>query len=78
MDNTGAFYTQLATELGIVPKFRKPDVANQVLNAIVEFFTQQKIQVVLVIDEAHLLKPEIFDELYEKEYLQKLMIHSES
>ena len=63
MDNTGTFYTQLAAELGIVPKFRKPDVANQVLNAIVEFYTQQKIQVVLVIDEAHLLKPEIFDEI---------------
>jgi type II secretory pathway predicted ATPase ExeA len=63
MDNTGAFYTQVAAELGIVPKFRKPDVANQVLTAIAEFYIQQKIQTVLVIDEAHLLKPEIFDEI---------------
>ena len=38
----------------IIPKFRKPDVANQVLNAI-RTYTQQKIQTVLVIDEAHLL-----------------------
>lgn len=63
LDNIGTFYSQLAAELGIVPKFRKPDVANQVLTTINEFFVQQKIQVVLVIDEAHLLKPEIFDEI---------------
>lgn len=63
MDNTGAFYSQLACELSIVPKFRKPDVANQVLTAIAELYTQQKILTVLVIDEAHLLKADIFDEI---------------
>jgi len=63
LDNIGAFYTQIATELAIVPKFRKPDVANQVLSAINELYTQQKILPVLVIDEAHLLKPDIFDEI---------------
>lgn len=63
LDNVGAFYTQIATELAIVPKFRKPDVANQVLCAITELYTQQKILTVLVIDEAHLLKPDIFDEI---------------
>jgi type II secretory pathway predicted ATPase ExeA len=63
LDNVGAFYTQIASELAIVPKFRKPDVANQVLTAIAELYTQQKILTVLVIDEAHLLKPDIFDEI---------------
>jgi type II secretory pathway predicted ATPase ExeA len=63
LDNVGAFYTQVAHELGLVPKFRKSDVANQVLAAIAELYTQQKIQTVLIIDEAHLLKPDIFDEI---------------
>lgn len=63
MDNVGAFYTQIASELSIIPKFRKPDVANQVLSAITELYTQQKIQTVLVIDEAHLLKADILDEI---------------
>jgi type II secretory pathway predicted ATPase ExeA len=53
LDNTGAF----------IPKFRKADVAGQVLGAIVELYTQQKIQTVLVIDEAHLLKADILDEI---------------
>jgi type II secretory pathway predicted ATPase ExeA len=63
MDNIGAFYSQIACELSIVPKFRKSDVANQVLAAIAELYTQQKILTVLVIDEAHLLKADIFDEI---------------
>jgi len=63
LDNIGSFYAQIAAELGIIPKFRKADVANQVLAAIAELYTQQKIQTVLVIDEAHLLKAEIFDEI---------------
>ncbi len=63
LDNVGAFYTQIASELGIMPKFRKTDVASQVLSHIAELYTQQKITAVLVIDEAHLLKPEIFDEI---------------
>jgi general secretion pathway protein A len=63
LDNVGAFYTQMASELGILPKFRKTDVAAQVLSSIGELYTQQKITAVLVIDEAHLLKPEIFDEI---------------
>ena len=33
------------------------------LGAIVELYTQQKIQTVLVIDEAHLLKADILDEI---------------
>jgi type II secretory pathway predicted ATPase ExeA len=63
LDNVGTFYSQLASELAIIPKFRKPDVANQVLSTIAELYTQQRILTVLVIDEAHLLKPEIFDEI---------------
>jgi type II secretory pathway predicted ATPase ExeA len=63
MENIGSFYSQMAAELGIIPKFRKSDVANQVLAAIAELFTQQKVQTVLVIDEAHLLKAEILDEI---------------
>jgi general secretion pathway protein A len=63
LDHIGAFYTQIASELSIIPKFRKPDVARQVLSAIEELYTQQKIQTVLVIDEAHLLKADILDEI---------------
>jgi len=63
LDNIGTFYSQIAVELAIIPKFRKPDVANQVLSTIAELYTQQKIQTVLVIDEAHLLKADIFDEI---------------
>jgi type II secretory pathway predicted ATPase ExeA len=63
LDNVGSFYTQIATELGVIPKFRKSDVANQVLSAIAELYNQQKIITVLLIDEAHLLKPDIFDEI---------------
>jgi len=63
MDNVGAFYTQIAAGLSIIPKFRKSDVANQVLAAIEELYTQQKVQTVIVIDEAHLLKPDLLDEI---------------
>ncbi len=63
LDNMGAFYTQIALALGIIPKFRKADVANQVLDAVAELYTQQKIQTVIIIDEAHLLKPDILDEI---------------
>lgn len=63
LDNVGSFYTQIASELGVIPKFRKSDVANQVLAAIAELYNQQKIITVLLIDEAHLLSPAIFDEI---------------
>jgi type II secretory pathway predicted ATPase ExeA len=63
LDNIGAFYTHIALELGILPKFRKTDVAKQVLDTIAELYTQQKVQTVIIIDEAHLLKPDILDEI---------------
>jgi len=63
LDNVGAFYSQIAAGLGIIPKFRKHDVANQVLAAIDELYTQQKVLTVLIIDEAHLLKPDLLDEI---------------
>jgi type II secretory pathway predicted ATPase ExeA len=63
LDNAGALYTQIALQLNLTPRFRKSDVAAQVLTAIAESYTQQKIQTVVVIDEAHLLKPDILDEV---------------
>lgn len=63
IDNVGAFYTQIADGLGIMPRYRKTDVASQVTNAITEFYTQQKIMPVIIIDEAHLLKTEVLDEI---------------
>jgi type II secretory pathway predicted ATPase ExeA len=63
LDNGGAFYTQLALQLGQTPKFRKSDVAAQVLAAITDNYANQKIQTVIVIDEAHLLKPDLLDEI---------------
>lgn len=63
MDNLGNFYNQFALRLGIQPKYRKADVSQQVLNAIEELNTEQKIKTFLVLDEAHLLKPDILDEI---------------
>jgi len=63
MDDLGSFYKQIAVELGIIPMFKKSDVARQVISTIAELYTQQKIISVLVIDEAHLLKPDILDEI---------------
>lgn len=63
LDNVGAFYTYLAHQLNIVPKFRKTDVSAQVGAAIAELAAVQKVSTVLVIDEAHMLKPELLDEI---------------
>jgi general secretion pathway protein A len=63
LDNVGALYTQIALQLGLMPKFRRSDVATQALSAIAELFHQQKVNTVIVVDEAHLLKPDILDEI---------------
>lgn len=63
LGNLGDFYTQFALKLGIIPKFRKSEVASQVLNTISELNNEQKMKTVLIIDEAHLLKAEILDEI---------------
>jgi len=63
LDNPGAFYTHIANQLDVIPKFRKTDVAAQVIAAIAERYTDQKINTVIIIDEAHLLKPDILDEV---------------
>jgi type II secretory pathway predicted ATPase ExeA len=63
LDNIGAFYTHVATQLDLIPKFRKSDVAAQVLAAVAELHDNQKINTLIILDEAHLLKPEILDEV---------------
>jgi type II secretory pathway predicted ATPase ExeA len=63
LDNIGAFYTHIAAQLDLVPKFRKSDVAAQVIAALAELYNNQKINTVIIIDEAHLLKPDILDEV---------------
>ena len=63
LDDMGAFYKQIAVELGIMPMFKKSDIARQVISTIAELYTQQKITTVIIIDEAHLLKPDILDEI---------------
>ena len=63
MDDLGSFYKQIAVELGIIPMFKRSDVARQVIATIAELYTQQKIITVIIIDEAHLLKPDILDEI---------------
>ncbi len=63
IDKLGTFYTQLAHGLGIQPKYRQADVAAQVTAALAELYTKQKIKAILIIDEAHLLKTEILDEI---------------
>lgn len=62
-DTLGSFYKQIALQLGIMPKFNRSEVATQVNATITELFTQQKITTVIAIDEAHLLKPDILDEI---------------
>ena len=63
IDTLGNFYIQIAKEMGIIPKFRASEVASQVINTINELSNGQNIKTVLIIDEAHLLKPEILDEI---------------
>jgi type II secretory pathway predicted ATPase ExeA len=62
-DNLGSFYKQIALQLGIMPRFNRSEVATQVITNINELFTQQKITTVIALDEAHLLKPDILDEI---------------
>lgn len=63
MDDIGTFYKQIAHQLGIMPSLRKADTAQQVISTINELYTQNKVTPVIVIDEAHLLKPDILDEI---------------
>lgn len=63
LDDMGAFYKQIAYELGIMPKFKRSDMARQVITTIAENYQQQKITTVIIVDEAHLLKPDILDEI---------------
>jgi type II secretory pathway predicted ATPase ExeA len=63
LDNVGAFYTHLALNLDLMPKFRKSDVETQVHTAIAELFHQQKVCTVIVIDEAQQLRPDILDQI---------------
>ena len=63
IDDLGAFYKQIAVEMGIMPMFRKSDIARQVVTAISESFLHQKMTPVIIIDEAHLLKPDVLDEI---------------
>jgi len=63
MDDIGSFYKQIAHQLGIMPSFRKSDAAQQVISTITELYIQNKVIPVIIIDEAHLLKPDILDEI---------------
>ncbi len=63
LDDLGTFYKQIAVDMGVMPMFKKSDIARQVLATIAELYTQQKITTVIVIDEAHLLKPDVLDEI---------------
>ncbi|MBN2254889.1 MAG: ATP-binding protein, partial [Deltaproteobacteria bacterium] len=63
MEKLGPFYLQLAQKLGIQPKYRQAEIASQVTAALAELYTERKIKTVLILDEAHLLKPEILDEI---------------
>lgn len=63
LDELGAFYKQIALQLGVMPVYKKSDIARQVIAVIEELYTQQKITTVLLIDEAHLLKADVLDEI---------------
>jgi len=63
IEKLSTFYLQLAHGLGIQPKYRQAEVTQQVTAALAELHNTQKIKTVLIIDEAHLLKAEILDEI---------------
>ncbi len=63
IDDIGAFYKQIAVEMGIIPMFKRSDVSRQVIATINELYTMQKMTPILIIDEAHLLKPDVLDEI---------------
>lgn len=63
LDEMGSMYKQIALQLGIMPMYRKSDMVRQVIATIAELYTQQKIITLLIIDEAHLLKADILDEI---------------
>lgn len=77
-----SFYKQIAYGLNIQPAHLFDDVQQQVQNQIHEIFTQQKISVFIIIDEAHLLNAEILDEIRllhnaefdSKDYLTTLLL----
>lgn len=62
-ETLGAFYKQIAAQLGVMPLFGRSELSRAVIATIEDLFMQQKITTVLVMDEAHLLKPELMDEI---------------
>lgn len=63
IEKLSTFYSQIAHGLGIQPKYRQSEVMQQVTSTLAELYTNQKIKTVIIIDEAHLLKAEILDEI---------------
>ena len=61
--NARAFYRLLAFELGLTPMYRLEDLTSQVKNELAEIFHKQRLQPVLVIDEAQNLSDTVLEEI---------------
>jgi type II secretory pathway predicted ATPase ExeA len=61
--NAADLYRQLAMELGIEPRWRRSMTFRAVQEEIVRLATERRLTVLLVIDEAHRLRPDVLAEL---------------
>ena len=57
------FYSELASELGEQPKFRKIDIFKQIQSAISNLYFEQRITPVIITDEMHMASTSILDDI---------------
>lgn len=61
--NAGDLYRQLALELGIEPRWGRGMTFRAIQQEIVRLSTERRLTVLLIIDEAHRLRPDVLAEL---------------
>lgn len=57
-----SFYREILRQMGLAPAYHAPDAKRQASEALWSAFEQQR-QIVLVVDEAHLLSPTMLEEV---------------
>ena len=61
--NAGDLYRQLALELGIEPRWSRAMSFRAIQQEIARLSTERRLTVLLIIDEAHRLRPDVLAEL---------------
>ncbi|MHB1042802.1 MAG: ExeA family protein [Eubacteriales bacterium] len=61
--NSRSFYRDILFQLGVTPGFHASDAKRQFKAAVMDYYTSQARLPVVVIDEAHLLSPEMLQEI---------------